>query len=177
MISVEDFTQAVNYRITGGSTFCWNCFSDDARYLDSDDLESYNSQDQTYSASIIFGKPDFTVFLAEVHDYKNQRSYRLFHPDFREAYLKEAAEKGVDHEQAWDHVKFIDLDVEEDWLEKCRAIVSGIEYDTRVRIQLDFSDDELLKYMLAAHQADITFNQYLERAIKAAIGRHELVTK
>lgn len=174
MISVEDFTRAINFRITGGSQFCWNCFSPDARYIDSDDSENDNSR---YSANIIFGSPNFTVFLAEVHDYKTERSYRLFHPDYKDAYMKEAKEKDVNVDQAYDQVKFIDLDVDEDWLEKCHAIVSGTAYDTRVKLPLDIPDEDLLKYMIAAHERDMTFNQFVEEAIRAACMQHNISVK
>ena len=41
-----------------------------------------------------------------------------------------------------------------------------VKYET---IDLEFSDEELLKYMKMAHELDITFNQLVERALKEAI--------
>ena len=38
-------------------------------------------------------------------------------------------------------------------------------------IDLDFSDEELLKYMKLAHDMDITFNKFVEDALRAAIER------
>ena len=49
------------------------------------------------------------------------------------------------------------------------AIRAGEEYDTRVSVPVDFSDEELLKYMKIAHDRDITFNQLVEEALRAAI--------
>jgi hypothetical protein len=34
---------------------------------------------------------------------------------------------------------------------------------------VDFSDEELLKYMKLAHERDMTFNQFVEEALRAAI--------
>lgn len=31
-------------------------------------------------------------------------------------------------------------------------------------VTVDFTDEELLKYMMMAHEMDITFNQFVERA-------------
>ena len=36
-------------------------------------------------------------------------------------------------------------------------------------IDLDFSDEELLQYMKLAHEQDITFNKFVENALRAAI--------
>ena len=36
-------------------------------------------------------------------------------------------------------------------------------------IELDFSDEELLQYMKLAHTKDITFNKFVENALRAAI--------
>ena len=36
-------------------------------------------------------------------------------------------------------------------------------------IELDFSDEELLQYMKLAHTMDITFNKFVENALRAAI--------
>ena len=41
-----------------------------------------------------------------------------------------------------------------------------VKYET---IDLEFSDEELLKYMKMAHELDITFNQLVERALKEVI--------
>ena len=36
-------------------------------------------------------------------------------------------------------------------------------------IDVDFSDEELLQYMKLAHEQDITFNKFVENALRAAI--------
>lgn len=163
MVTIENFSQAVQYKFTGGSSYGWACFGPDARWLD--------SEDEKYNASIVFGGPDHLVFVAEVCDYTNRRAYRWIHPDYKEEHDDEAAERGVDRLEAWDSVKYTELDVAEDFLEKCRAIVEGVDYDTRVSIPLDIPDSELLKFMVAAHERDMTFNQFVEEALKEAIER------
>ena len=52
------------------------------------------------------------------------------------------------------------------------AIASGNDYDTKVQIPVDFSDDELLRYMKMAHDLDITFNQFIEQALRMVIEKH-----
>ena len=166
MITLEDFIKAIDYKITGGSEYQWNCFGSNARYLDSNDDESANG---CYSASAIFDIQDQTVYSVEVWDYINHREYRWINPDYYTAFVTEAREREVDPKESLDSRTYIDLDVCEDILEKVSKIVAGQEYDTRVKVPVDFSDEELLKYMKLAHERDITFNQLVEEALRAAI--------
>lgn len=45
-------------------------------------------------------------------------------------------------------------------------IIKKVKYET---IELDFDDEELLKYMQFAHEKNITFNELCEEAIKQAV--------
>jgi hypothetical protein len=38
---------------------------------------------------------------------------------------------------------------------------------------VDFTDEELLKYMKMAHERDMTFNQFVEEALRQAIEEHK----
>jgi hypothetical protein len=67
----------------------------------------------------------------------------------------------------------VDLEVADDFIQKCLAIRTGEEYDTRVQIQVDFSDEDLLKYMKMAHERDITFNELVVQALTEAIQLRE----
>jgi len=48
-----------------------------------------------------------------------------------------------------------------------------IKKDDRVDIEVNFTDEELLTYMKMAHEQDITFNQFVEQAIKRFIDERE----
>lgn len=166
MISLQDFFETVGYRITEGSDYGWNCYGDKVHQL-----SAWNGIHGAggWSANVIFSTIDQTVYEVEVCDYTNDRAYRMINPDYKQAFDSEVASRGELGNQAWDDVDYVDLDVEEDFLEKLEAIVNGQIYDTRVQVQIDFSDDELFKYMKLAHERDITFNQLVEEALKSAI--------
>ena len=57
-----------------------------------------------------------------------------------------------------DDIKFIEQDG--------GFLLKKIRYEN---IQLEFDDEELLKYMQCAHEENITFNEFCDRAIKAKI--------
>jgi hypothetical protein len=117
----------------------------------------------------VFSTKSQKVYEVEVCDYTNDRAYRLINPKYKKRHDKEATQRDVAGAAAWDDVDYTDLETEEDFLEKLTAIVAGEEYDTRVSVPVDFTDEELLKYMKLAHERDITFNALVEEALREAI--------
>jgi len=171
MITMQQFFEAVGYRITEGGDYGWDCYGNNSHQL-----SAWNGVHGAggWSANIVFSTKSQKVYEVEVCDYTNDRGYRLINPKYRDKHAAEADQRGESANQAWDDVDYIDLDVEEDFLEKLEAIVAGEEYDTRVQMQVDFSDEELLKYMKLAHEQDMTFNEFVEQALRAAIEKHKL---
>lgn len=168
MITLKDFLEAVDYRITGGSEYQWKCFGENARYLDCDSPEL-----NVYSVNCVFDSVDQTVYTVEAWDYANDRVYRWIHPAYIKKHMKACAKHDVDVYSACDSMNYTDLDVAEDILEKARAIVLQEEYDTRVMVPVDFSNEDLLKYMKMAHERDMTFNEFIEEALRFAIEEHK----
>jgi hypothetical protein len=97
----------------------------------------------------------------------------MVNEDFRKKMKKEAKRRDINRNQAWDDVDYIDLDVDDDFIQKCLAIAAGEDYDTRVSIPVDFSDEDLLQYMKMAHEQDMTFNQFVEEALRHALAEVE----
>jgi hypothetical protein len=167
MITLKDFMETVDYKVTEGSDYCWNCYGDNAYRLD-----SWNQDQEGHSISIVFDTRTHVVYEVSAYDYTCSRAYRLINPDYKSAFEAEAAGRGVMENQAWDDVNYVDLETDEDFLGKAQAIVAGEDYDTRVSVPVDFTDEELLTYMKLAHDRDITFNQFVETALQAAIDEH-----
>jgi hypothetical protein len=46
--------------------------------------------------------------------------------------------------------------------------------DGKESIDVEFSDEEILQYMKLAHERDITFNKFIELALRKAIEEHDL---
>jgi hypothetical protein len=169
MITIKEWMELVDYRITEGSNYCWECYGNNAYTLD-----SWNGDHEGHSFSIIFDTKDQTVYEVQAHDYLHNRAYRMVNEDFQKKMRKEAKRRDTDKDQAWDDVNYVDLDVDDDFIQKCLAIREGEDYDTRVLMPVEFSDEDLLKYMKLAHERDITFNQLVEEALLAAIKEHKI---
>jgi hypothetical protein len=166
MITLKEWMEVVEYRITEGSTYQWGCFGHNAYSLDSwtgPDIED------GHSFTIIFDNRTQEVYEVQAHDYANQRAYRLINPAYAEQYRAEAKSRNVLENQAWDDVDYVDLETDDDWMQKALAIAAGEDYDTRVSVPVDFTDEDLLKYMKLAHERDITFNQLVTEALIEAI--------
>ena len=163
---MKEWMELVGYRITEGSDYMWQCYGSNAYALD-----SWNGEQDGHSFTVIFDTKDQTVYEVQAHDYVHDRAYRMINPDFQKKNRKEAKKRDIDKDNAWDDVNYVDLDVDDDFIQKCLSIRAGEDYDTRVSIPMDFSDEELLTYMKLAHEQDITFNQLVERALREAIDR------
>jgi hypothetical protein len=164
MITVKEFMEIVDYRITEGSDYCWHCYGPNAYCLD-----SWNGDQDGHSLSIVFDTKTQEVYEVQAHDYRHNRAYRLTNPEYLSSRDDEARERGVDKKEAWDDLEYVDLDVDDDFIQKALAIVAEEDYDTRVSVPVDFTDEELLMYMKMAHDRDMTFNQFVEEALRAAI--------
>ncbi len=169
MVTIEDFCKAINFRISGGSEYQWDCFGPYARYLDCNtDDEGINGR---YSIHAVFDSNDQTVYAIEAWDYANEREYRWINPAYVKEHMAECARRDVDLYESMDGRNYIELDVANDILEKANALVNGVDYDTRVQVEVTLEDDILFRAMKLAHEKDITLNELVEEALKEEIQR------
>lgn len=160
MITLKDFMEAINYKITEGSDYLWSCYGSNSYRLDGTGIDIDDSP-----ASIIFDTETQVVYEVTVYDYQYDRAYRMINPDYVKKVKKEAKKRQVDFNQAWDDINYTDLEVEEDFLEKLQAILAGEDYDTKISIPIELSDKELALIARAAHTLDMTLNEFFEHAI------------
>jgi hypothetical protein len=172
MITLKDFMETVDYKVTEGSDFCWDCYGSDAYRLD-----SWNQEQDGHTVSIVFDTRTHVVYEATAYDYRRNRAYRLINPDFVNEYRKEGEDRNVDINQAWDDVNYVDLETDEDFLEKACAIVADEDYDTRVEVPLTLDDEHMFQLMKMAHEADLTLNQYVEKLLRQVIEDRKFVAE
>jgi hypothetical protein len=170
MITIKEWMELVDYKITEGSDYGWGCYGPNSYTLD-----SWNGVHGVggYSFSITFSNKSQKVYEVSMCDYTNDRAYRMINPKFQKKHAKEAEMRNVNLNEAWDDVDYVELDVIDDFIQKALAIRAGEAYDTRVQVEVDFSDEDLLQYMKIAHERDITFNELVEQALRHAISEYE----
>ena len=167
---LNEINEALDHKITSGSEYQWNCYPD-ARYLD------YESD--FAHVSVLYSTTDQTVYQAEVSVKReawdeDKKPYRWLNPDYKDAFYKESEKRQVDIDIAWDDVKWIDLEMAEDFLEKATAIFSGEEFDTRVKVEFDLDERSILKLATEAHKRDITLNKMIEIILQEVIDNHRV---
>lgn len=158
--ALKKYMEAVGYRITEGDKFGWPCWGSNAYWL-----SSWNGEYDGHSAGITFDTSTGVTYEITLCDYSRNRAYRWLNPDFKDAYVKYAQGKDT----AWDDVKYIDLDLQDDILEKMRCVFAGLEYDDRVKMELELDDDTFMLLAKAAHSRDITINKMIESVLEEAI--------
>ena len=167
MITMKEWMELVDYKITEGSEFGWKCYGHDAYMLD-----SWNGEQDGHSFTVIFDTKTQVVYEVQAHDYVHNRAYRMINPDFQKKAKKEARKRDVKKDMAWDDVNYVDLEVDDDFIQKCLSIREGEDYDTRVQVPLDLDDDLLFDLMKMAHERDITLNQMVEVVLRQVIDQH-----
>jgi hypothetical protein len=170
MISLKEFMETVNYKITEGSDYGWQCYGPYPYQL-----SSWNGVHGKggWGANIVFSTKSQKVYEVEICDYTNDRAYRLINPKFKEKYNKEAATHGEFANQAWDDVSFTDLETDEDWMEKAMAIVAGQDYSTDISVPIDLPDHVLLEAAMNAHRQNITLNAYINNALRELLEEYK----
>jgi hypothetical protein len=98
---LKDVNEACNHRITEGSQYQWSCFGPKARFLD------YEDAAQQHCVSAIYDTRDQRVYQLEVWIPGQDNAFRWHDPEFRDAYVAEAVQRGVTPDVAWDDVNFV----------------------------------------------------------------------
>jgi hypothetical protein len=171
MITMKEWMELVEYRITEGSDYGWQCYGSDAYMLD-----SWNGEQDGHSFTIIFDTKDQTVYEVQAHDYVHNRAYRMINGDFAKKNRKEAKRRDIDRHEAWDNVDYVDLDVDDDFFQKALAIREGEDYDTRVSVPLELDDAAMFQMMRMAHERDLTLNEFVEDVLRKAIEEKEALS-
>ena len=170
MITLKDFLETIDYKITEGSEYGWKCYGEHTHRI-----ERQTGDHTGNTVTCVFDTKEHFLYELEAWDNANNRVYRWIHPDYIKAYKKACKKPDVDFKNAFDDVNFTDLDVEADILEKAHAIANDEPYDDRVQMEIDMSEEDMLQYMKVAHKMDITFNELVERALRHAINIHKLL--
>ena len=166
MLNMQAWMELVDYRITEGSNYGWSCYGPNSYTLDSWGGEYGDGDDSgRYSVSIVFSTKSQKVYEVSVCDYTNNRAYRMINPNNVEKHRKEAVARDVNLNEAWDDVDYVDLEVDDDFIQKCLAIKNGEDYDTGVLVPINLPDDLLLQAALEAHKRNITLNAYINMAL------------
>lgn len=161
-MQLSEINNTFQHRITGGSDYGWDCYGSNTWSID-------------YTSNYAHGYVVFDTETQHVYEINVSpvtdayKPYRYIDPEFREAHNAEAVDRNVDPNVAWDDVMWVDLETEEDFIEKASAMFNGIAFDTRIQVPIDLDNDTMLKLAMEAHKRDITLNKMVEEVLVDAI--------
>ena len=166
-MQLSEVNKVFQHKITGGGDYGWSCYGFDTWSID-------------YSSKYAHGYVVFDVGTGTVREVsvspnvdellgKSIKPYRYIDPAYRDAHDSEAKSRNIDPDEAWDDVKWIDLEVEEDFLDKAAKMFDGVSFDTRIVVPLDLDNDTMLTLAMEAHKRDITLNEMVELVLVEAI--------
>lgn len=168
MITMQEWMELVKYKISEGGSYGWQCFGYNAYFLDSRSSDDV-MDDKGHSFTIIFDTSTQEVYEVQAHDFRRDRAYRMINPSYAEMYKSEIVSRGIIIDEAWEGVNYVDLEVDDDFIQKCLSIAAGEEYDPRVSVPLDLTDSEMMTLFKMAHEADKTFNEFVTDILVAAL--------
>lgn len=156
MLTLKEWMELVDFKVTEGSDYFTNI---PGLYS----MSSWNGYQDGHSFNVVFDPTDNQkVYAVEACDFKNKRAYRLTDP----AIASDA--------EAWDECDFVDIETDDDFIQKALAIKAGKDYDTRVSVPLTLEDDLMFELMKQAHERDITLNQMVEEILRAVIDQEQV---
>lgn len=164
---LSKINEITNHRITGGSEYGWNCYPN-ARMLDYESDFAYVNVVYNTNTQEVY-EADVSIKTEAWDD--DMRPYRWLNPEYKDIMVAEAKSRKVKWRKAWDDVKWVDLETEEDFLEKAKAIFHGEDFDKRVQVPVDLEDDILLQLCMEAHKRDITLNRLVEEILQNLIDK------
>lgn len=167
-MNLEKSNTLFKHQIVDGSEFLWRCYPT-ARYLDYENEYAH--------AGVIFDTTNGRIYEATVNPHDDENvAYRWLNPDTKDAHASESAQRGIDFNIAWDNTRWTDLELWDDFAEKAGAIWENRQYDRRIQVPLDLSDEEFMHLARMAHERDMTLNRFVEQILEAAINNaQELV--
>lgn len=169
MITMKEWMELVEFRITEGSNYLWECYGPNAYSLD-----SWDGEHDGRSFSIIFDTKTTEVYEVQAHDFKRGRAYRMINSNYESAHVNSAKNRHTDPNEAWNGVEYVALDVDDDFIQKSLAIKSGEDYDTRVMMNLEVDEQLEMFIYREAHRADKTVNQFVVDLLQEFIDTHPI---
>lgn len=160
MITMQEWMELVKYKISEGGSYGWECYGYNAYFLDSRSSDVV-MDDKGHSFAIIFDTHTQEVYEVQAHDFRLDRAYRMINPYYQDIVKNESSDRGVNNSEAWEGVNYVDLETDDDFIQKCLAIAEGADYDTRVSVPIDLPDSEMMMLFMMAHKADKTFNEFV----------------
>jgi len=98
-----DVILAAEGRIRGGERYMWNCYGDDARFMEFSDVDGLEF------CQVVFDTKTYDVYEIELSVPGTDQCFKWLNPDTMGAMFNESRVRNIDPFIAWDNVYFTEL--------------------------------------------------------------------
>lgn len=84
-IDVSDWMEAIDYHITEGFEYNWDCFGENVI-----ELNSWDGDHSGYSTDIVFDNRTKHIYSVSLCSFSDDKAWRYIDPQHRDAYMAEA---------------------------------------------------------------------------------------
>lgn len=97
-IDVSDWMEAIDYHITEGFEWEWECFGENVV-----ELNSWDGDHSGFSTEIVFNNKTKHIYQVSLCDFGKDKAWQYIDPKYRDAYMEEAAKwSGERANVAWE---------------------------------------------------------------------------
>lgn len=157
--------EAVDYKLGEVSQFLWDSLGLNTR------IWNFENKNGNEIGSFIANNSGNVLSVEVVYINKNgnDKCYRWIDEEFKKDYFAEGESKNINMAIFLDDTCYVDLETEEDMLEKLTAICNEEYFDERIAVPINLSDADFLAMAKMAHEKDITFNAQVAFVLKDVI--------
>ena len=168
-MTLHDFFNLFDYKVTEGSEFYWNCFGPNCRFI-----ELKNNE---IGGSVVFSKLNQEIFQAEVYDEANNVAYRWMPSTAREKYFAECEDRNVPKMEAWDGCDFVDVETVNQFSDVVKSLIQGEppegDLEGDMDVELELPQHVIVFLSLEAHKRNITLNEMINIALREMLTKIE----
>jgi hypothetical protein len=163
LMFVQDFLKLVNYRVTEGQNFGWDCYGKYAYSFTSEISEGGHD----IAISCIFDLTTSVVYEFEVYlSGEDERAYRWISESHIDAYHQEALKRGVSAEEAYEGMKFNNVDTSHEIYEIAETFCKGRIYEPNVEFTLNLPESMLDKLCELAWENSMTVDELIPSLVE-----------
>jgi hypothetical protein len=159
MTRLESFFNTFDYKLTEAGKFGWTCWPNAWHYA--------ADSEHGHISGIVNPLADI-IYEVIVSNHKTGFSYRWLNPEFVGQFKSECLQRRIGFSEAGEGATYADTESLDDILAKAFAIYNGLKFDERLVINLDMSSADLLRLALAAHEQQVSLNDFIIQVVKDA---------
>lgn len=156
--------QKIKPNITSGSQFLWKCYGNNAWMIDLCRIDTKLHMNET--VTIIYDSQHMEIYEISTYSEIHQLEYKWYNPNYREIVKEEYKNRNIDFDDPiCEDIKLIELEMLDDIIEKSSAIIEGKDFDKRILVELNLTNEEIETLTRASVLSNQTIDEFVNSAL------------